>query len=224
MKQLSRAVCLALTVSLPAVAAAGFQDQDQEPPTARPERPRSAADGRESPVEPPPADRPEEGRMDVDAAGREAFDPEARLEKLGIELPTPPAPVANYVRAVRTGNLVFLAGHGPLEPGGGYVSGKIPTDLTVEQGYRAARLTAIALLASLKAEIGDLSRVRRIVRVEGMVNSTPDFTDQPKVINGCSDLLVEVFGERGRHARAAVGMASLPIGIAVEIMMVVEVD
>ena len=151
-------------------------------------------------------------------------DPEARLQALGIELPTPPAPVANYVRSVRTGNLVFLAGHGPLKPEGGYVTGKVGRDLTIEQGYEAARLTGIALLASLKAEIGDLGKVTRIVKVLGMVNATEDFTEQPQVINGFSDLIVEVFGEtRGKHARAAVGMASLPIGIAVEIEMVVEV-
>ncbi len=150
--------------------------------------------------------------------------PEARLAAMGIELPKPPAPVANYVRAVRTGNLVFLAGHGPLKPEGGYVTGKLGKDLTVEEGYAAARLTGIALLASLKGEIGSLDRVRRIVRVEGMVNATPDFTDQSKVINGCSDLLVEVFGDRGKHARAAVGMVSLPIGLAVEIHMVAEVE
>ena len=151
-------------------------------------------------------------------------DPEARLQELGIELPNPPAPVANYVRSVRTGNLVFLAGHGPLKPDGGYVTGKVGQDLTIEQGYEAARLTAIALLASLKAEIGDLNKVTRIVKVMGMVNATDDFTEQPQVINGFSDLMVEVFGEaRGKHARAAVGMNSLPIGIAVEIEMVVEV-
>ncbi len=158
------------------------------------------------------------------AEAKGAYDPEGALEALGIELPTPPAPVANYVRAVTSGHLVFLAGHGPLKPGGGYVTGKLGRDLTLEQGYEAARLTAIALLASLKAEIGDLRRVQRIVKVHGMVNSAPTFTDQPKVINGCSDLLVSIFGERGRHARAAVGMASLPIGIAVEIEMVVEID
>jgi len=151
-------------------------------------------------------------------------DPEQRLQDLGIELPTPPAPVANYVRSVRTGNLVFLAGHGPLLPEGGYMSGKIPQDLTIEQGYEAARLTGIALLASLKENIGDLNKVNRIVKVTGMVNTTPDFTEQPQVINGFSDLMVEVFGEdRGKHARAAVGMASLPINIPVEIEMVVEV-
>ncbi len=151
-------------------------------------------------------------------------DVEARLQALGIELPNPPAPVANYVRSVRTGNLVFLAGHGPLKPEGGYVTGKVGQDLTLEEGYEAARLTAIALLASLKAEIGDLNKVTRIVKVTGMVNATPDFTEHPQVINGFSDLMVEVFGEeRGKHARAAIGMASLPINIAVEIEMVVEV-
>ena len=157
-------------------------------------------------------------------SGSVAADPERRLAQLGIELPEPPAPVANYVKAVRSGDLVFLAGHGPYRTDGTLVTGKVGRDLTIEQGYEAARLTAIGLLASLQQEIGDLSKVRRIVRVFGMVNAEPTFTDQPKVINGCSDLLVEVFGERGRHARAAVGMASLPAGIAVEIEMVVEVE
>ena len=150
--------------------------------------------------------------------------PEARLVELGLMLPSLPEPVANYVRAVRTGNLVFLAGHGPAKPEGGYVTGKFDTDLTVEEGQAAARLTGLALLASLKAEIGSLDRVRRIVKVTGMVNSVPSFTDQHKVMNGFSDLMVEIFGERGRHARAAVGMASLPIGLAVEIEMIVEVE
>jgi len=157
-----------------------------------------------------------------DSLGAKA--PEARLAELGIELPELPAPVANYVRAVRTGNLVFLAGHGPAKPGGGYVTGKFDSDLTVEQGQEAARLTGLALLASLRAEIGSLDRVRRIVKVTGMVNSVPSFTDQHKVMNGFSDLMVEIFGDRGRHARAAVGMVSLPIGLAVEIEMIVEVE
>ena len=157
-------------------------------------------------------------------SGSVAADAERRLAQLGIELPAPTAPVANYVKAVRSGDLVFLAGHGPYRTDGTLVTGKVGRDLTIEQGYEAARLTAIGLLASLQQEIGDLSKVRRIVRVFGMVNAEPTFTDQPKVINGCSDLLVEVFGERGRHARAAVGMASLSAGIAVEIEMVVEVE
>jgi enamine deaminase RidA (YjgF/YER057c/UK114 family) len=149
--------------------------------------------------------------------------PEERLAALGIELPAPPAPVANYVRAVTTGNLVFLAGHVPRDEGGEIVRGKLGADLDVEQGAAAARLTAIALLASLRAEIGSLDRVARVVRVTGMVNSTPEFDQQPAVINGCSDLIVEVFGERGKHARSAVGMVSLPLQAAVEIEMVVEV-
>ncbi len=158
------------------------------------------------------------------AAAEAKFDPRGRLSALGIELPEPSTPVANYVRTVRTGNLVFTSGHGPRRADGSLVTGKLGKDLTVDQGYEAARLTAIALLASLQQEIGDLSRVRRVVKVTGMVNSDAEFTDQPKVINGCSDLLVEVFGDRGRHARAAVGMASLPMGIAVEIEMIVEVE
>lgn len=150
---------------------------------------------------------------------------EARLRAAGIELPEVAAPVANYVRAVRTGNLVFLSGHGPRRPDGSYVTGKLGDGLEVEQGYAAARLAAVSLLSTLREEIGELDRVRRIVKVTGMVNSTPDFTDQSRVINGCSDLLVEAFGaERGKHARAAVGMASLPRGFAVEIEMVVEVE
>jgi enamine deaminase RidA (YjgF/YER057c/UK114 family) len=156
-------------------------------------------------------------------------DVEARLDALGIELFEPPPPVANYVRASTVGNLVFIAGHGPqlLDDDGnpaGYVTGKVGADVSVEQGYEAARLTAISMLSTLKAEIGDLDRVRRIARVFGMVNAVEGFTQQPEVINGASDLLVEVFGERGRHARAAVGMASLPRNISVEIEMVVEIE
>lgn len=149
---------------------------------------------------------------------------EARLRELGIELPTPPAPVANYVRAVQTGNLVFVSGHGPTRDGKPVYVGKLGRDLTVEEGYQAARLVMLNCLASLKALIGDLDRVKRVVKLLGMVNSAPDFGDQPKVINGASDLLVELFGERGRHARSAVGMAALPMGIAVEIEMIVEVE
>ena len=153
-----------------------------------------------------------------------AQDYEQKIKDLGIELFTPPPPVANYVKAVRTGNLVFLAGHGPTKPGGGFVAGKVGSDLTIKEGYDAARLVAIALLSSLKAEIGDLNKVTRIVKVKGMVNATSDFTSHPEVINGCSDLLVEIFGDKGKHARAAVGMGSLPRNISVEIEMVVEVQ
>jgi len=153
-----------------------------------------------------------------------AYDPEARLAELGITLPEPPSPVANYVNGVRTGNLIFLAGKGPKRADGTELRGKLGADLTIEQGYEGARLTAINQLAVLKEMLGDLSKVTRIVKVLGMVNSDPDFVEQPAVINGFSDLIVEVFGERGKHARAAVGMASLPRGQAVEIEMVVEVE
>ena len=154
----------------------------------------------------------------------QAASPEQKLAELGIELPELGPPVANYVRAVRTGNLVFLAGHGPVDADGSFVTGTVGADLTQAEGYAAARLTGIRLLASLKAEIGDLDRVVRIVRVFGMVNAVPGFGNQPEVMNGASDLFVEVFGEaRGKHARAAVGMASLPRNIAVEIEMVVEI-
>lgn len=155
------------------------------------------------------------------AAG--TFDPEAKLKELGITLPEPPSPVANYVNAVRTGNLIFLAGKGPKRADGTEITGKLGRDISIEEGYEAARLTAINQLAVLKAILGDLNKVKRIVKVLGMVNSDPEFIEQPKVINGFSDLMVAVFGDRGRHARAAVGMASLPRGQAVEIEMIVEV-
>jgi enamine deaminase RidA (YjgF/YER057c/UK114 family) len=150
-------------------------------------------------------------------------DVEARLKQLGISLPEASKPVANYVQAVRTGNLVFLAGAGPKKPDGSFITGKVGKDLSLEQGYQAARLTGIILLSNLKAELGDLDKVKRIVKVFGMVNADPSFTQHPKVINGFSDLMVEVFGDRGKHARSAVGMGSLPFDIPVEIEMVVEV-
>lgn len=152
------------------------------------------------------------------------YDPEAKLSALGIALSTPSAPVANYVNAVRTGNLIFLSGKGPLQANGENITGKVGDDLTIEQGYEAARVTAINQLSALKAELGNLNKVKRIVKVLGMVNATPDFPDHPKVINGFSDTMVAVFGERGKHARAAVGMGSLPGNIAVEIEMIVEVS
>jgi len=149
---------------------------------------------------------------------------EARLQELGIEIPDVPDAIANYVGAVRTGNLVFLSGRGPRKDGKFVHNGKLGKDVTVEEGYEAARLTALNLLASLKSEVGDLDRVRRIVKLTGMVSSDPSFTDQPQVINGASDLLVEVFGDKGRHARAAFGVAVLPMNTSVEIEMVVEID
>lgn len=150
--------------------------------------------------------------------------PEAKLKELKIELFKPQAPIANYVKAVRTGSLVYLAGHGPTKADGTNITGKVGKELTLEEGYAAARQTGIAILSSLKAELGDLSKVKRIVKVLGMVNCTDSFTDQPKVINGFSDLMVEVFGEKGKHARSAVGMNALPSNIAVEIEIIVEVE
>ena len=149
--------------------------------------------------------------------------PEARLKALGIELPPAPKPLASYVPAVRTGNLVFLAGQGPLTDGKPTVTGKVGADLTEEQGNKAARATMLTLLAVLRAEIGSLDRVRRVVKLVGWVNSAPGFTRQPWVINGASDLLIEVFGEAGKHARSSLGANELPLNIPVEIELVVEV-
>lgn len=152
------------------------------------------------------------------------YDVEERIAELGIELSPPTPPVANYVKAVRTGRLIFLSGHGPDKPEGGLVTGRVGTDqITVKKAKEAARLTGISLINSLKAEIGNLNKVKRIVKVLGMVNAEPTFRDHPQVINGFSDLMVEVFGNRGRHARSAVGMVSLPSNIPVEIEMIVEV-
>lgn len=156
------------------------------------------------------------------ALAQAADDPESRLKALGLMLPPASTPIANYVKAVRTGNLVFLAGHG--ECGTPITVGKVGRDLGIDSGYASARKVGLCLLSSLKAEIGDLRRVKRIVKVLGMVNSASDFTDQPRVMNGFSDLMVSVFGDRGRHARSAVGMGSLPLGMSVEIEMVVEVE
>lgn len=144
--------------------------------------------------------------------------PEERLAELDIELPEIKQPVANFVKWRQVGNLLFLAGEGSEQ------KGKLGTDLTPEQGYEAARATGIKILAVLKAATGDLSRIKQFVKVRGMVNSAPDFYDQPQVINGFSDLMVEVFGEKGKHARAAVGHVSLPFDIAVEIEVIVELE
>ncbi len=146
------------------------------------------------------------------------YDPEKKLVELGLRLPPASKPIANYVKAVRVGNLVFLSGHGTD------VIGKVGKEVTLEQGYEAARQTGLSLLSSLKAEIGNLNKVKRFVKVLGMVNCTEGYADQPKVINGFSDLMVEVFGERGKHARSAVGMYALPNNMAVEIEMIVEIE
>ena len=149
---------------------------------------------------------------------------ERKLADMGVTLYELPAPTANYVRAVRSGNLIFLSGHGPMRLNGTNVTGKLGQDLSVEEGQQAARYTAIALLSALKEEVGDLDQVARIVKVHGMVNCTPEFTDHSQVMNGFSDFIAEVFGEAGKHARAAVGMNALPGNIAVEIEMIVEVQ
>ncbi|MCZ6560706.1 MAG: RidA family protein [Gammaproteobacteria bacterium] len=148
--------------------------------------------------------------------------PEEKLAGMDIELAEPGPSQGLFVPAVTTGNLVFLSGHGPAKPDGGYVTGKVGSDISIEEGQLAARYTCIALLGSLKQEIGELSRVKRIVRVFGMVNVADGFNQTPAVINGCSQLLIDLWGDNGRHARAAVGMAELPFDISVEIQMVVE--
>lgn len=152
------------------------------------------------------------------------WDAEQKLKDLGIILPEASSPVANYVNAVRSGNLLFLAGKGPGLPDGTFITGKVGQDLTIEEGKEAARMVAINQLAVLKAELGDLNKVKRIVKVLGMVNCNSDFTQQPQVINGFSDLMVEVFGEKGKHARSAVGMNALPMNIAVEVELIVEIE
>lgn len=151
------------------------------------------------------------------------YDVEKRINDLSIELTTPAKPGANYVGAVKTGNLIFFSGKISKDRTGKLIAGKLGKDLSIEEGYEAARNCGIDQLSTLKAELGDLNKVVRIVKVSGFVNSDPEFTDQSKVVNGFSDLMVEVFGERGKHARAAVGMASLPLGAACEVEMIVEV-
>ena len=156
------------------------------------------------------------------------YDVEEKIKNLNIELPIPGEPIANYVPTVRfseTKNsmLVYVSGTGPRKENGDYLTGRLGDDMTIEEGYGAAKLTGINILASLKKEIGDLNKIKRFVKVIGMVNSTADFYQQPAVINGFSDFIVEVFGDRGKHARSAVGMVSLPNNIAVEIEVVVEV-
>ena len=165
-----------------------------------------------------PANRPP-GRARTALAGQA----ERNLAKLGLTLPPAPTAVANYVGAVVVGKLVFVSGHGPVQNGELIYRGKLGREFTTAQGQEAARLVMLNCLATLKAAIGSLDRVRRVVKLLGMVNGTPEFTEQPQVINGASDLLVAVFGDRGRHARSAVGMGSLPFNIAVEIEMIVEI-
>jgi len=152
-----------------------------------------------------------------------AATPEDRLARLGIVIPPPPPPIANFLTHVREGDLLFLSGQGPREVNGHLRTGKVGAEISVEDAYDDARLTGINLLSVISEVLGDLGRVKRIVKLFGMVNAVPDFADHPSVINGCSDLFVEVFGERGHHARSAVGMASLPGNITVEIEAVIAI-
>ena len=156
----------------------------------------------------------------VTAVHAQTVDYDKKLKELGIELPSASPPAANYVKAVRVGDVLYLSGHAAVS---GF-HGKLGKDMTTEQGYQAARSTAISVLATLKQELGDLNRVKRIVKVMGMVNSTPEYTEQHLVTNGFSDLMVAVFGDKGKHARSAVGMGALPFNFAVEIDLVVEVE
>lgn len=150
---------------------------------------------------------------------------ETRLAELGITLPPVFAPAANYLGAQINGNLLYISGQGPVKQDGSLVTGRVGTDLTVEEGYEAARHTALELVSQTRQALdGDLDRVTRWVKLFAMVNCGPDFTQQPQVINGASDVLVEIFGDAGRHARSAVGMSSLPVGISVEIEAIVEFD
>ena len=158
------------------------------------------------------------------SAAQQKIDYEKKLKGMGIELTTPSKPIANYVKAVRIGNLLYLSGHGPAKADGTNIIGKLGADMSIEQGYDAAKQTGISILSTIKAELGDLNKVKRVVKVLGMVNCTDTFADQPKVINGFSDLMVAVFGEKGKHARSAVGMNQLPGNMAVEIEVIVEVE
>ena len=149
--------------------------------------------------------------------------PEERLQELGVSLPSPAVPVAAYVPCVRTGNLVYVSGQVPTVDGRPSHLGRLGDEVNLEDGRAAARICAVNLLAALKAELGELAGVRRVVKVTGFVASTPDFTDHPKVINAASELFGEVFGDAGRHARAAVGVAALPLGVPVEVEAIVEI-
>jgi enamine deaminase RidA (YjgF/YER057c/UK114 family) len=148
---------------------------------------------------------------------------EARLKQLGIALPNVPTPVANYLPYRLAGNLLFLSGQGPRDDGGGFMTGKVGADVSVEEAYKRARRVGLGLLAATRSALGSLDRVEAVLKVLGMVNAVPDFKDHPKVINGCSDLFVEVLGDAGRHARSAIGMGSLPNQISVEIEAILAV-
>jgi enamine deaminase RidA (YjgF/YER057c/UK114 family) len=150
-------------------------------------------------------------------------DVEARLRELKIELPTPAKPAANYVPGVASSDLLFLSGQGPRAADGTFLCGKVGSDVSLDDAYARARLVGLGLLATARQQLGSLERIRRIVKVLGLVNAVPTFTQHPAVINGCSDLFVEVFGDAGRHARSAIGVASLPLNISVEIEAIFEI-
>lgn len=148
---------------------------------------------------------------------------EQRLKELSITLPTIPPPAGAYIPAVQSGNLVFCSGQGPFQEGKFAYLGQVGKDLSMEDGYRAARIAALNCLAEITSVIGSVNKIKRVVHVRGFVNSAPDFHDQPKVVNGASELLIEIFGDNGKHARAALGTSNLPANIPVEVEMVVEV-
>ena len=150
------------------------------------------------------------------------MNPETKLKELGITLPQPPAPIFSLILCRQVGNLVYVSGHGPMRPDGTWVSGRLGEDISIDDAQAAGRLTMINLLGSLKSHIGDLNRVKQVVKLLCMVNSTPDFHQQPTVANGASDFLVEVFGEAGRHARSAFGATSFYMNIPIEVEMIVE--
>ncbi|HEY8576938.1 MAG TPA: RidA family protein [Devosia sp.] len=160
----------------------------------------------------------------TELAPASAANPYDRLKALGFTLPPPPAPIANFVTHVQEGTLLYLSGQGPTEPDGRLYSGKVGADVSTEQAYEHARLVGLNLIAVMHEALGDLCRVRRVVKLFGMVNATSDFTDHPAVINGCSDLFNQVFGDRGVHARSAVGFSSLPNQITVEIEAIVSIN
>jgi len=149
---------------------------------------------------------------------------EQRLKELNLELPAVTPPVATYVNAARTGNLMFLSGKVPVDGSGKFLTGKVGKDVSTEEAAKHARLVGLHLIAVMHHELGSLDKVKRVVKLLGMVNAVPEYGEQPKVINGCSDLMVEVFGDKGRHARSAIGVGSLPAGVTVEIEAIVEVE
>lgn len=149
---------------------------------------------------------------------------DAKIQELNLQLPSAPKPVATYKTAVQVGNMLYISGHGPLKSDGTSIKGRLGDDLDLAAGQAAARQTGLAILATIRQHLGTLDKVKRVIKTLGMVNSTPDFLDHPKVINGYSDLLAEVFGDAGIGARSAVGMGSLPGNIAVEIEVILEVE